>query len=220
MPDILFSLRDKARVVVCDIDLAEWGAVAESQANWNTYLFHMLILSVILESVQPITVSKVNDVLACWRSRTCQESRDEIPTNRGTSSVHPPPTPARLLPANLFLLLLQHKRFPAHRPLPDSNGLLPCAFQQPRASFSGLCCANYHQVWEPSWLGSEAILEPVFVMSHRPTGWQQRGLCPAVGSFARGNLQDQGQGNNVKKDSLLLNRCGVLRLCAWLLCKR
>lgn len=75
-------------------------------------------------------------------------------------------------------------------PPPNLNGLLPCAFQQPVTLFSGLCCANYHQVSEPSCLSSEAILDPVLMMSHRPRGWHQCGLCPAVGSFARGNQQD------------------------------
>lgn len=108
-----------------------------------------------------------------------------------------------------FQRVLQHL-FPTHIPIPDLNGLFPCAFQQPITLFSGLCSANYHQVSEPSCLSSEAILDPVLMMSHWPRGWHQCGLCPGVGSFAWGNqqdlaLKDQGQCSNRRILYFLIN---------------
>lgn len=147
----------------------------------------------------------INSQMECWGSqKTIRGTSNCSSTSR--TSVH-----LRKLRAGLslfmshwwsfpFPMVLQHC-FPTHIPLPNLNGLFPCAFQQPITLFSGLCCANYHQVSEPSCLSSEAILDPVLMMSHWPRGWHQCGLCPGVGSFAWGNqqdlaLKDQGQWSN------------------------
>ena len=51
------------------------------------------------------------------------------------------------------------------------KGPSSCSLQQPITSFSGWCHANYHQ---SKCLSSEAILDPVLVMSHWPRGWHLR----------------------------------------------